>query len=131
MSDADNGFQLTVGRVELIEALARRTKMLRAPAGVRSTNLKEAAFIPALGGVRVEMPGGSHFVWALEGSLPDEIIFDPKFVNLMLSVLKSQEGRSSTATLSISASQFEIRCGSAKLRVPKGSGHRRRRTRPD
>ena len=61
MTAAEQDKGLVVGRIELIEALARRTKMRRAPVGVPTSGLREAAFIPALGGFRVEMPGGAHF----------------------------------------------------------------------
>ena len=71
------GSKVTVKLTEFIEAIERKTKMRKAPNGSRSTGLREGAFIPAVGGFRVEMPGGHHFVWALEGQLSEEITFEP------------------------------------------------------
>lgn len=110
---------LIVGRMELVEALSRRTKMRRAPVGVPATGLREAAFIPALGGFRVEMPGGAHFVWAIEGELPEEVIFDPKSVDRVLKVLISQAALADTVELSSSAEHISLRCGSARILIPK------------
>jgi hypothetical protein len=110
---------LIVGRVELIEALSRRTKMRRAPAGVPATGLREAAFIPALGGFRVEMPGGAHFVWAIEGELPEEVIFDPKSVDRVLKVLTSQATLADKVELSTTLEHMSLSCGSAMILIPK------------
>ena len=107
-----------VGRVELIEALSRRTKMRRAPVGVPTTGLREAALIPALGGFRVEMPGGTHFVWAIEGEMPEEVIFDPKSVDRVLKVLISQAAKDDKVALSFQHNQMTLTCGSAMIFIP-------------
>ena len=119
MTPPDQTRPLLVGRVELIEALSRRTKMRRAPVGVPTTGLREAALIPALGGFRVEMPGGAHFVWAIEGELPEEVIFDPKTVDRVLKVLISQAALADKVELSTSQEHITLRCGSAKILIPK------------
>ena len=110
---------LMVGRVELIEALSRRTRMRRAPVGVPTTGLREAAFIPALGGFRVEMPGGAHFVWAIEGELTEEVIFDPKAVDRVLNVLISQAALADKVELSTTPEHIALSCGSARILIPK------------
>lgn len=119
MTPPDQTRPLLVGRVELIKALSRRTKMRRAPVGVPTTGLREAALIPALGGFRVEMPGGAHFVWAIEGELPEEVIFDPKTVDRVLKVLISQAALADKVELSTSQEHITLRCGSAKILIPK------------
>ena len=119
MTAAERAKVLVVGRIELIEALARRTKMRRAPVGVPTSGLREAAFIPALGGFRVEMPGGAHFVWAIEGELSEEVIFDPKSVDRVLKVLISQAALSDKVALQVGPEAMTLTCGSAKILVPK------------
>ncbi len=116
---------VTVGSVELIEALARRTKMRRAPNGVPATGLREAAFIPALGGFRVEMPGGAHFVWVIAGVLAEEVTFDPKAVDRLLKVLKSQAALTSEATIFVGTYGLDVHCGSAKVVIAKRREARR------
>lgn len=107
-----------VSRMELIEALSRRTKMRHAPVGVPTTGLREAALIPALGGFRVEMPGGAHFVWSIEGELPEEVIFDPKLVDRILKVLISQAAKDDKVALSFAQGQMTLTCGSARILTP-------------
>ena len=119
MTPPDLPRPLIVGRMELVDALSRRTKMRRAPVGVPTTGLREAAFIPALGGFRVEMPGGAHFVWAIEGKLPEVVIFDPKSVDRVLKVLISQAAVADTVHLSSSPELISLRCGSARILIPK------------
>ena len=119
MTEAAGVAGVTVSRVEPIEALARRTKMRRAPNGVPTTGLREAAFVPALGGFRVEMPGGAHFVWAIEGVLPEEVIFDPKSVDRVLKVLNSQAALADKVELSITPEHMSLSCGSARILIPK------------
>ena len=119
MTPPEQPSPLIVGRVELIEALSRRTKMRRAPVGVRSTGLSEAAFIPAIGGFRVEMPGGAHFVWAIEGELAEEVIFDPKAVDRVLKVLISQAALADKVELSTTPEHISLSCGSARILIPK------------
>jgi hypothetical protein len=114
---------MRVSLAELIEALGRHTRMKRGPAGSTSTGLREAAFIPALGGMRVQMPGGSHFVWAVEGELSEEVVFDPKSVMLVIKALKSHIEKQAEADVSSTASHLVIKCGGTTLsllRKPKG-----------
>lgn len=87
---------MQVGLDKIIEALARMTKMKRAPAGVRSTGLMVGAFVPTIGGMRVEMPGGSYFVWVRERVLTEEIEFDVKPILSTLKVLRSLVGTETT-----------------------------------
>lgn len=119
MTPPDAYHHIVIGRVELVEALSRRTKMRRAPSGVPTTGLREAAFIPALGGVRVEMPGGEHFVWAIDGGLLEEVIFDPKSVDRVLKVLISQAALSDKVDLQVGPEAMTLTCGSTKILVPK------------
>lgn len=107
---------LTVKRAELVEALERRTKMKRAPNGVPATGLRDAAFIPAIGGFRVEMPGGAHFVWAISGKLSTTVCFHPKFADGLLKVLTSRTAE--TASISVTSSHIEFRCEGSKVLVP-------------
>ena len=107
---------LTVKRVELVEALERRTKMKRAPNGVPTTGLRDAALIPAIGGFRVEMPGGAHFVWAISGKLSAMVCFHPKFADGLLKVLKSRNAE--TASILVTSSHIEFRCEGSKVIVP-------------
>ncbi len=116
MTPAPEPGVLIVKRIELLEALARRTKMKRAPAGATSTGLKEVAFIPAIGGFRVEMPGGAHFVWAIAGELSDEVCFHPKFIDGLLKILTSQTAE--TASILVIDAQIEFKCEGSKLRIP-------------
>ena len=111
---------ITVKRVELVEALGRRTKMKRAPNSVPTTGLRDAAFIPAIGGFRVEMPGGAHFVWAVSGQLSDMVCFHPKFVDGLLKVLTSRTAE--TASISVTSSHIEFRCEGSKVLVPVLAG---------
>jgi hypothetical protein len=67
-----------VGLRELLEAIDRRTKLRRVPRGVKVQGLHEAAFLPALNGMWVEMPGGRHFVVSRGGALPSEVLFEAK-----------------------------------------------------
>lgn len=108
---------VTVGRRELIEAFARRTKLRRAPRHVPATGLRAAALIPALGGFRVEMPGGAHFVWALEGALTDEIVFDPTRIEWCMKVLELQEA-AQIVQLRVYDLILELKCGSATVKLP-------------
>ena len=111
---------LTVKRVELVEALGRRTKMKRAPNGVPATGLRDAAFVPAIGGFRVEMPGGAHFVWAISGKLSDMVCFHPKFVDGLLKVLTSRTA--DCASISVTSNHIELRCEGSKVLVPVLAG---------
>ncbi|MFN4170860.1 MAG: hypothetical protein ACK4GW_03805 [Pseudorhodobacter sp.] len=126
MTPPDQPRPLIIGRVELIEALSRRTEMQRAQVGVPTTGLQEAAFILALDGFRVEMPGGAHFVWAIEGELPEEVIFDPKSVDRVLKVLISQAALAEKVEMSISPEHMSLGCGSARILIAK---KRQRKTR--
>jgi hypothetical protein len=85
-----------------------------------------AAFIPALGAVRVEMPGGSHFVWTIDGALPGEVVFDPKAVDRVLKVLISQAALSDKVTLAVLPDFIALDCGSAKISIPRQSEKKRR-----
>ncbi|MDI3337193.1 hypothetical protein QKW60_12295 [Defluviimonas aestuarii] len=125
MNDAGSVPDLVVGRVELMEALSRRTKMKRAPNGVLSSGLKEAAFIPALSGIRVEMPGGSHFVWVIDGELYEEVVFDAKFVDSLAKVLVSQ-ATETDARLEVAPNVVVLRCGSSKVTIPRKLKAKRR-----
>ena len=107
---------LTVKRAELFEALQRRTKMKRAPSGATSAGLRDAAFIPAIGGFRVEMPGGAHFVWAISGQLSETVCFHPKFAEGLTKVLASRTAE--TATISVTGEQIEFKCEGSAVRVP-------------
>ena len=115
---------MRVGLTELIEALERHTRMRRAPAGATSTGLHEAAFLPALGGMRVQMPGGSHFVWSLDGELTEEVIFDSKAVSSVIKVLKSHSGRQTEAEVSVTEVHVVIRCGMTTLSLPRKTKRR-------
>jgi hypothetical protein len=44
----------------------------------------DAAFSPALGGFRLEMPGGAHFVWAIDTEVQKIMLFDPMSVDCAL-----------------------------------------------
>ena len=107
---------LTVKRAELVEASEPRTKMKRAPNGVQATGLRDAALIPAIGGFRVEMPGGAHFVWAISGKLSTIVRSHPKFADGLLKVLTSRTGE--TASISVTSSHIEFRCEGSKVVVP-------------
>ena len=113
------GSKVTVKLTEFIEAIERKTKMRKAPNGSRSTGLREGAFIPAVGGFRVEMPGGHHFVWALEGQLSEEITFEPSNLVGVLKVLKTYQGKETSLDLTPSEKAFMIRCGSSKLTISR------------
>ena len=110
---------MRVSLAELIEALGRYTRMKRAPAGSTSTGLREAAFIPALGGMRVEMPGGGHFVWALHGELSEEVVFEPKSIHSVIRVLKSYIGKQAEAEVSATDSHVVIMCGRTTFSLPR------------
>ena len=108
---------VTVGRRELLDAFSRRTKFLRAPKHVPTTGLREAALVPALGGFRVEMPGGAHYVWALDGSLTEEIVFDPTRMDWCLRILNLQTA-ADTVTLRVVDLLLELKCGSSTIKLP-------------
>ena len=72
------------------------------------------------------MPGGSHFVWAIHGALPEEVVFDPKAVDRVLKVLFSQAALSDKVTLAVLPDFIALHCGSAKISIPRRSEKKRR-----
>ena len=110
---------VTVDLVEFIEALERTTKMRRAPAGSRSKGLREGAFIPAVGGFRVEMPGGAHFVWAKQGKLTEEVVFNPDQFAPIVKVLKTYLKKTGTLDICATKDAISIRCGTSKMTVKR------------
>ena len=112
---------MKVGLVELIEALERSTKMKRAPAGARSMGLRVGAFVPAVGGMRVEMPVGAHFVWNTEGRLEEKVIFAVKPIPSILKVLRSHVGRQENVDISIGPDLITLSCGATKFSFPRNS----------
>ena len=110
---------MRVALQELIEAFERRTKMKRAPDGVRSTGLKEVALVPALGGMRVEMPGGSHFVWSLEGELMEVILLDASAVPRILKVVKSHLPGVREVNFESGETDLSFKCGGTTFSIPR------------
>ncbi|AXI46533.1 hypothetical protein C1J03_11195 [Sulfitobacter sp. SK012] len=110
---------LKVKRTQMVEALKRTTKMKRAPAGARSSRLKEGAFVPELVGFRVEMPGGSSLVDLEEGRLEREVVFVAAKMEPVLKVLSSYDGADDMVDISIGETEIVFRCGSSKLTIPK------------
>jgi hypothetical protein len=105
---------------ELLVALNRSTRMKRAPTGVFSSGLNQAAFVPELTGFRVEMPGASSLVNTLEGRLPYEIIItDLSKIALLKKVLKKYQGYSEAeVSLNLLPGKLDIVCGSTKMSFP-------------
>jgi hypothetical protein len=110
---------MIVGLVELIEALERSTKMKRAPAGARSKGLRIGAFVPGVGGMRVEMPGGAHFVWISEGNLEQEVTFNVKPIPGLLKVLRSHVGHHDQVEIDTSHEMITFACGGTKFSMAK------------
>ncbi|MEZ5731768.1 MAG: hypothetical protein R3D97_05530 [Paracoccaceae bacterium] len=92
--------------------------MKRVPKGVSASGLTEAAFIPALSGFRVEMPGGSHFVWAVAGALSYEVVFDARFLDSLAKVLIGQ-ATETRVHLEVAPDAVVLRCGSSKVTIPR------------
>lgn len=112
---------LIVSLSELVEALNRTTKMKRAPAGVRSTGLKEGAFVPELTGFRVEMPGGSTLVNLKSGKLECEVVFQAKRMASIAKALSSLLSKEEVVTIDISKTEIALQCGSFKTKLDRTS----------
>lgn len=106
---------MQVGLDELIDAFARSTKMKRAPAGASSTGLHIGALVPAVGGMRVEMPGGAHFVWITKGTLTEEVEFKVKPIASTLKVLRSLQGKETNVDIIIDRKMINFTCGKTKF----------------
>ena len=102
---------------ELIEAFERHTKMKRASRGSRSSGLKEAAFVPALNGMWVYMPGGRHFVVSHGGQLEREIRFEAKSLLRIQGVLKSIVGDAKLIEVTVEVGSCLFVCGSSRIHI--------------
>lgn len=103
---------MIVSLPELVDALNRTTKMKRAPAGVRSTGLKDGAFVPEKSGFRVEMPGGSSFVNLKSGNLEKEVVFQAKRIAPIAKALSTLISKEESVTLNVGKTQIVFQCGS-------------------
>lgn len=93
--------------------------MKRAPAGARSTGLKEGALVPELTGFRVEMPGGSSLVNIQNGKLEAEVIFEAKKMAPIAKVLSSYLHKEDSVTILVSELELTFECGSSRLKLPR------------
>lgn len=64
------------------------------------------------------MPDGAHFVWAPEGKLREEVIFDPKSVDRVPKVLIGQATLADRVTLCFGPKEMTLTCGSARILTP-------------
>lgn len=110
---------MQVALSELVEALNRTTKMKRAPAGARSTGLKEGALVPELTGFRVEMPGGSSLVNIKSGRLETEVVFEAKRMTPIAKVLASYLHKEDYVTVLVSEFELTFQCGSSRIKLPR------------
>ncbi|MDO5759362.1 MAG: hypothetical protein Q4P24_18385, partial [Rhodobacterales bacterium] len=106
---------MIVALSELVEALNRTTKMKRAPAGARSTGLKEGAFVPELTGFRVEMPGGSSLVNIKSGKLETDVVFEVRRMAPIAKVLSTHLPKEEEVTILVSETELAFKCGSSRL----------------
>ena len=109
----------SVDRLELLEALKRVGKAKRAPRGATSSGLTVGAFVPRLGGIKVEMPGGSTFVRTLDGSLRDEVEFLAVKMAPIKKVLATFGRDRLSVEITVEQSQIVFKCGSFKASVPR------------
>lgn len=108
---------MKIGLKELLEALDRRHKLRRVPRGVIAEGLDEAAFLPALNGIWVEMPGGRHFVVSRGGSLTSEIVFDAKHLIAIRKSLGSLLGKEQVVELIVDDDACWFVCGGMRIKV--------------
>lgn len=111
MGGLKGAIRLVVELEEFLEALERRTEAKRAPAGASSTGLREGALVPRLGGFRVEMPGGAHFVTLLDGRLDREVVFPMASIPALVKALNSLKHKEQKLVLACENTVIRFRCG--------------------
>lgn len=110
--------EIRANLAEFVEALGKRTHMKRAPVGARSTKLSKCGFVPRLGGILVEMPGGSTFVGLISGHLENEVELNVKDIIPLHKVLLTFGTDQQYVELSISREKTNFSCGKFSLVVP-------------
>ena len=108
-----------MGIQELNEALDRHTKMLRGPQGARGKGFKDAAFVPAINGMWVYMPGGRHFVVSLGGELKEEILFEARRLLSIRKALKSLLSKTNEIYLVIEDEACVFACDGSRIRIKR------------
>lgn len=109
---------LIVLLTEFVEALNRSTKMKRAPAGAKSSGLKEGAFVPKPNGFLVEMPGGSSLVKTINGNLDKEIVFEASRIAPIAKALGTYKGVEENVQITVSDRGLIFQCATTKLSIP-------------
>jgi len=103
--------RVTLDRLELLEALKKVGKAKRAPKGVQVSGLKTGALLPRLGGVNVEMPGGTTFVHAVDGALKMELEFKAADMVTIAKVLATFDASQSVVVLDLVGARMKLSCG--------------------
>ena len=110
---------MKVGIQELVKALDRHTKMLRGPQGASGKGLKDAAFVPAINGMLVYLPGGRHFVVSLGGELKEEVLFEAKRLLSIRKSLKSLLSKANEIDLVIEDEACVFACDGSRIRIKR------------
>ena len=108
-----------MGIQELNEALDRHTKMLRGPQGARCKGLKDSAFVPAIIGMWVNMPGGRHVVVSLASELKEVILFEAKRLLSIRMALKSLLSKANGIDLLIEDKAYVFACDGSRIRIKR------------
>lgn len=109
---------ITVASADLLAAFSHRIKMKRAPAGVKATGLRDAALIPAKGGVLVDMPGISTFVPAISGELSETAVFQVSGIEGVTRVLSKYGDEFAEVVIILGEGNLKFQIGKAVSTVP-------------
>ncbi|WP_121631166.1 hypothetical protein [Tropicibacter alexandrii] len=104
---------------DLLEVLAIRTKMGRAPIGSRATGLRDAAIYPVKGGIEFEMPGLSQVIRVKSGKLTESAAFKIKTLPNIIKLLKSYVGQEQFAQIELSKDSVSFRCAGSKVSLTR------------
>jgi hypothetical protein len=102
-----------VASAVLLAAFSLRIKMKRAAAGVKAIGLKDAALIPAKGGVMVDMPSISTFVPVITGALSETVVFEVRNPEAIVSVLSKYGDDFKEVAIAFEPERLSFRIGKA------------------
>ena len=111
--------RITLRLADLLEALALRSKMKRAPRGVRATGLRDIAILPVEGGVIFEMPGIAQKLYALEGELTQSAAFPTKNLDQFIRVLNAYRGVVDRVSIELTPTEVSFKCAGTRRSFPR------------
>ena len=107
---------ITVASADLLAEFSHRIK--KKIIGFNAKGLKDAAIIPAQGGILVDMPGMPTFVPAISGIFSQEVVFKTAAIESVAKVLAKYGDEFPEVVISLTDGKLRFQMGNAVFKLP-------------